>query len=141
FADWPGLPGWTWVVTDDGAGHPDLIAREAVDMTFTTILRSCDVVVSKPGYGTFAEVAVNGVPLLYLPRPGWPETPHLAGWLAEHGRCQAIEAKDLFSAEALQAQLQKLFSIPIKPLADPSGDEEAAQAILALLAKMGRIQV
>jgi hypothetical protein len=140
FADWPGLPGWTWVVTDDAAGRPDLIAREAVDMTFTNILRSCDVVVSKPGYGTFAEAAVNGVPLLYLPRPGWPETPHLAGWLAEHGRCQAIEVDDLFSAEALASQLQKLFSYPAKPLADPSGGEEGAQAILTLLVKLGRIQ-
>jgi len=141
FADWPGVPGWTWVVTGDGGGHPDLIDRAAVDMSFTSILRSCDVVVSKPGYGTFAEVAVNGVPLLYLPRPGWPETPHLAGWLAEHGRCQAIEVADLFSAEALQGQLRKLFSNPIKPLVDPSGGEEGARAILALLAEMGHIQM
>lgn len=129
----PRLPGWRWITTSDPAGHPDIIARSAVDMDFTDILRSCDVVVGKPGYGTFSEAAVNGVSVLYLPRPNWPEAPCLVDWLTRNGRCLSITPDDLFDADALLSQLRKLFSFPVRPLIEPTGAQEAVQAILQQL--------
>ncbi len=133
FASWARLPGWCWVVSGDPAGHPDMVDREAVAMGFTDILSACDLVVGKPGYGTFAEAAVNGVPMLYLPRPDWPETPFLIDWLAAQGRCLPVAAVELFDEVALAMRLQMLFSLPDKPLVEPNGIPEAADAILAEL--------
>ncbi len=133
-ARWPRLSGWHWVVTGKPAGHPDLIDREAVPMGFTDILSACDLVIGKPGYGTFAEAAVNGVPMLYLPRPGWPEAPYLVDWLAVNGRCLPIAAAELFDEAALAERLRMLFSLPGKPLVEPTGAAEAADCILAALA-------
>ena len=53
-----------------------------------------DAIIAKPGYGTFVEAAIQGVPVLYLPRPGWPEQPCLVEWLRGHGRAVAITREE-----------------------------------------------
>lgn len=133
FADWPRLPGWRWVSTAETSGHPDMVPRDNVPMDFTDILRSSDLLVGKTGYGTFTEAAVNGVPMLYVPRVDWPESPGIDQWLARNGRCLACPVKAMFRAELLQKQLQKLFSFPAKPLVEPSGIAEAVSVIRSLL--------
>jgi hypothetical protein len=138
FARWPRLPGWRWVTTAPTQGHPDLVERGAVPMDFTDLLCSVDVIIGKPGYGTFAEAAVNGTPFLTLPRPGWPEAPYLVEWLERVGRCLSVEAEELFDGAVLARQLRTLFSMENKPLVEPSGVEEAAQAVLAALGKSRR---
>ncbi|MDR3439453.1 hypothetical protein [Telmatospirillum sp.] len=137
---WPHLDGWRWLVTGDTAGHPDLIAFDPAWMDFTDVLQSCDVVVTKPGYGTFTEAAVNGVPVLYLPRVDWPESPALVDWLTNVGRCLPIAPEALFDAPSLGIQLQLLFSNPIKPLVSPTGSVEAAETVLSMLAGLGRLR-
>jgi hypothetical protein len=136
-ARWPRLEGWRWLVAGDPAGHPDLIAFDRESVDFTDALRSSDVVLTKPGYGTFSEAAVNGVPVLFVPRPDWPESQEMIAWLSEHGQCQPIAAEDLFDPVILQKQLQSLFSCPRKPLARPSGAEEGAKVLLAALRGVG----
>lgn len=133
FTRWPRLPGWKWVVCSDPQGHPDMIPREAVSLDFTDLLASCDLVIGKPGYGTFSEAAVNGVPMLYLPRDGWPETPYLSSWLAENGRALQIQQEDLFEKVRLENQLRTLFSLSHRPLPQPTGIEEGVSALLELL--------
>ena len=128
------------MTTADPGGHPDLVPRDAVDMSFTDLLCSCDVVVSKPGYGIFAEAGANGLPMLYVPRPDWPESPAVIAWLDEHGRCLPIEAAELFDAAALGSQLQTLLSRSAKPPIEPTGAEQGAQALLEALADAGYTQ-
>ncbi len=43
------------------------------------VLGSRDAILGKPGYGTFAEAACNGKPVLYVSRGDWPEEPALTG--------------------------------------------------------------
>ena len=129
----PRLPGWKWVLAGDPCGHPDLIDRETVPMAFGDLLASSDVILGKPGYGTFTEAAVNGVPMLHIPRPDWPEAPYMIEWLRENGRCLEIEGTDLFVPARLEQQLQKLFSLPAKALPAPSGIDEAADLLAAAL--------
>jgi hypothetical protein len=131
---WPRLDGWRWLVTGDPAGHPDLIPFDRSLFDFPDSLRSCDVIITKPGYGTFTEAAVNGVPVLYVPRPDWPESPDMISWLSENGRCLPIETDDLFDLSILKRQLQMLFSCPPKPLPRSTGSEEGAMALLRALA-------
>jgi hypothetical protein len=132
-ARWPRLDGWRWLVTGDPAGHPDLIAFDRSSFDFTDIMRSSDVIITKPGYGSFTEAAVNGTPVLYVPRPDWPESPVMIPWLSEYGRCQPILAEDLFDPLILQRQLQSLFSCPLKPLVPSTGSEEGADVLFSAL--------
>lgn len=127
---WARLPGWHWIIAGSGgAGRTDITDFDGLGHAFTDVLASCDVVISKPGYGTFGEAAVNGRPMLSLPRDDWPETPHLAKWLSTVGRLRFVEPESLLG-EGLGEHLRMLFALPGKPPVEPSGTGEAARAIL-----------
>lgn len=138
-ANWPKLAGWTWLVAGDPRGRPDMIAYDRRRADFTDALAASDVVITKPGYGTFAEAALNGVPVLFAPRPDWPECPNLDDWLIAHGRARSVPTADLMSPGILTEQLQMLFSSPPRPLPRPTGVEEAAGVLFEALRGTGRM--
>lgn len=127
--DWPRLPGIRWIVPSAWqCRHPDAIATESLGHGFTDLLCSVDAVIAKPGYGTFAEAACNGTPVLYLRREDWPEQDCLIAWLEENGRCGEIGEADLRRGR-LGAALERLWQLPaaILPVAD--GARQAAARI------------
>lgn len=136
FAEWVRLPGWHWLVPEPVNGRADMTFWQEASAPFSELLASVDVVVTKPGYGTFTECAIDGVPVLYLPRPDWPESHGLIDWLRANGRCLEIALEDLFSAR-LADQLQSLLAMPAKSLPIASGIEETAAAVADLLAGAG----
>ena len=74
---WPADRNIHWLVSDDWrVQHPCATAFEPTGMAFSDLVVSCDAVLGKCGYGTVTECVVNGTPLLYIPRPGWPEEPN-----------------------------------------------------------------
>lgn len=130
--DWPRLPGIRWLVPDEWAcRHPDAIAAEDFGLSFTNLLCSVDAVLTKPGYGTFTEAAVNGTPVLYQRREDWPEQDCLIDWLAKHGRSQEIPAAALQQGD-LQAALNTLWEMPAPSLPNTGGETEAACLIRSL---------
>jgi hypothetical protein len=94
------------------------------------VLASCDAVITKPGYGTFAEAACNGIPVAYVPRHDWPEAPYLIDWLAQQVPVQAILAEDLAAGRVGDA-LSSLFAPGIADPVEPRGVDEAADSIQA----------
>lgn len=130
----PTLKGIAWLVPDDwpGAGRADVLSFSEAGMPFPDMLASCDALVTKVGYGSLVEAAGQGVPVLYLDRPDWPETPWLGDWLARHARQEKLREEELFSEVAGQA-LQRLWQAPSKPAADVSGASVVARRILELL--------
>ena len=130
---WARLPGVRWVVQSSWrVRHPDAVELEALGMDFTDVLASCDALLTKPGYGSFAEAACNGVPVLYLDRKDWPEAPFLAAWLKQHGCClevgrEALERGEIINLwEALRAR-------PKKPLIEADGVRQAADYLKKIL--------
>ncbi len=71
-------------------------------MSVPELLASADLVITKPGYGTFVEAACHGVPVLYLERPDWPEAPALCDWLEAQGAGERLSS----GAQAMGAQLE-----------------------------------
>lgn len=136
--DWPELPGWLWLSSlNDLPERPDLMPwREAGIDSFTDVIASVDVVVTKPGYGTFTEAGMSGTPVLYLPRPDWPESPHLDIWLSNHTRSLSVTVDNLCGPD-LPALLQMLFSLPVPRVAEPTGVAEAADILDGLLGRDG----
>lgn len=58
------------------------------------IMAACDMIVTKPGYGSFAEAVAQKRRVLYIPREDFPESGVLTGWLHSHGVCSALKRED-----------------------------------------------
>lgn len=130
---WSPPPGWHWLTSMEIDGRPDMTALDEVDLPFTDMLASCEVVITKPGYGTFTEAAAHGVAVLYLKRPDWPESPFLEGWLARHARCLEVAGEDLLDGR-LAATLDRLLTLPQPPRPSPDGVADAADRLMPFLA-------
>ena len=130
---WPRLPGVRWIVQSDWhATHPDAVNLESLGMLFTDVLRSCDALLGKPGYGSVAECGCNATPMLYLMRHDWPEEPYLLEWLHHHGRGQPVDSHAVTSGD-LGTALQTLLAQPAKPAVEPSGIQDAVSHLLKLM--------
>lgn len=121
-----------WKVAGANLRDFDDARLAAHGLTFFDLLTSADVVLTKPGYGTFAEAVCNGVPLLYLPRGNWAEEAPMVGWARRNGRIDALPQPVPPGFDPRQC-LERLWSdlAPSPPLAD--GAAEAAEIIGGLL--------
>ena len=125
--DWPRIPGLNWLVPGSWKlERGDVRSIDVAGLNFIDLLASVDAVVSKPGYGTFVEAACSGIPLLYLARDDWPETPHFVAWLARYGRAAELRRDRLVRGDFIDV-LQELWQAPapIPPLA--AGAAQAAR--------------
>lgn len=127
---WPELPGVRWLVPPNwSVARPDMTSWAMLaDYTMLDLIRSCDVLFAKPGYGAFVEAACNGTPVLYVERDDWPEEPWLSRWLMEHGNGVKLGRRQLRAGD-LAEPLWTLLSQPRKPAVIPDGAVEAAQLI------------
>ena len=127
---WPHLPGVHWLVPQAwGVQREDVTAFETLGLSFSDVLASSDAVLTKPGYGTFAEAACAGVPVIYVTRRDWPEEPYLVRWLGQHGVCLEVEREALLEGD-LSALLQNLWAQPQPPRPQATGAAESAQILL-----------
>lgn len=129
---WPQWPDLRWLAPADwGASRPDVLPLDAAGLTFADTFVSCDAVIAKPGYATFVDAACNGVPVLYLRRPGWPEEACLVDWLKENGTCAEV-AREALESGGFGNELLALLDQPRPRPARATGAYQAA----ALLARM-----
>jgi hypothetical protein len=127
----PAVADVIWLAPDHWqTDRSDVLAFSRTGLTFLDLLASSDVLLTKVGYGSFIEAAAHAVPVLYLDRPDWPETPYLADWLAQHGNAAAIDESILFSSR-LVAVLAELWQAPRKPAIRADGAMQAARHLLA----------
>jgi hypothetical protein len=103
-------------------------------MEFIDVLASCDAVLTKPGYGTYAEAVCNGIPILTLARPDWPETPYLNAWARRYGRLAEISAVQ-FETGCFMEALEGLWSRPAAPPVEAAGVAQAVAVITSYLAQ------
>ncbi len=106
----PRLPGneeWAWIfagrmphVLHAGRMFPGekLTGLDALDL-----IASCDLVLTKTGYGTFMECVAHGTPCAFLSRPDWPEAADLEEWLTASGIGKPVTASMLVDGSWLEA--------------------------------------
>ncbi len=127
--NWPRFPGIRFLVPESWRSrHPDTSALETLGYPFVDVMRSSDVLIAKPGYGSFVEAACSGKPVLYLPRKDWPEAKILIDWLNDHGTCKEI-GYEAFQAGALHDDLQQLLAQATPKRMAPTGAYEASKTI------------
>ncbi|MEA3290879.1 MAG: hypothetical protein U9Q71_00985 [Pseudomonadota bacterium] len=95
--EWSAGEALHWIVPDNMLDNMETRLGDATPasklrMPFVDLLASCDLVITKTGYGTIVEAALAGVPVLCAERgDGWPEEPGLFDWMREHGRIRVID--------------------------------------------------
>ena len=125
--DWPQIRGLCWLVPGEWQiRRGDVRAMAANDLNFSDLLASVDAVVTKPGYGTFVEAACGGIPILYLQRDDWPETPHFAAWLAVNARAASMARERLMAGDYIDV-LRGLWQATPPPVPQAVGADEAAR--------------
>jgi hypothetical protein len=130
---WPRIEGVRYLVQASWqVRHPDSIELESLTMGFGDLLASCDVLLCKPGYGSFVEASCSGVPVLYADRPDWPESPALVEWLQNHGRCRNISRQTLEDGN-IATEMERLREMARSPTPVPSGGEQVAKWLSARL--------
>lgn len=132
-ARWPRHEGVHWLVGgSDCPERADMTPLDRPGMPYIDLVTSCDALITKPGYGGFAEAACNAIPVLYVEREGWPESPYLVTWLARHARCLVLDRAALATG-AVMARLRRLWAMPPRPAVPPSGIAEAAGRLETVL--------
>ena len=123
-----------WIIENNiKTNNRNVIKAAELQLPFIDILASCDIVVTKEGYGTLVETACNGVQLLMLTRSDWLETPYFVAWAERNASCQMtpIDHRPLLLEENLDLLIKKAPA----PAVDPTGVTEAIKEIAVLLGK------
>ena len=100
---------------------------------YEDLVRACDVVVSKPGYGIVADVLAHEVPLLYTDRGEFAEYPHLVEALRDCATSAYIPQDKLLDGDLGPHLAALLNQEPHWPKIDLNGAEQAARELLRLL--------
>lgn len=111
---WPVIEGLHWLVDQDiPSSRSDMSAINQVKQPFLQLLASSDFIITKPGYGTYCEIAAlakyKKIRVMSLLRPDWPETPYLNRFLRD--RVPFVEiAESQLKGDALKEVLEKLMA-------------------------------
>lgn len=137
-AQWPRVEGVRFVVPQAWSiDRGDCFAIESSGLDFAELLASCDAVITKPGYGTFADAAVNGIPVIYVERQdGWPEQAHLTAWLQQHIPCYRVD-NDALARGDIGAALEVVFARGRYPALPASGVSQAVAVLRDSLVRCG----
>jgi len=132
----PQVDGVTWLLAGrgnvGGRGHPADRLLKTLGMRFVDLVASVDVMLTKPGYSSFAEAATHGLPLLSVHRDDWPEAPWLVDWVAQHLPLREISRRQLAAGD-FDDLLTELLDAPRTPGLPPSGIDEATTALIPYL--------
>ena len=104
------------------------VSRNAV--AFADILASCDIVISKPGFGLVSECIVNRKPLIYSDRGDFAEYPYLVEGIEKYLRNVHLPSDQLYAGDFFQA-LEKIKTAPEpEQTIESGGAEMIAQHLL-----------
>lgn len=117
--------------------HPGFIRTDTMGFSFIDLVRSCDVLIAKPGYGLVTEAACNGAPVLLLPWEDWPETLGLKYWLSRHGRTLELTDEKLRNGDFL-TEVRNVLAMPRPRLPVPKGVGEIVEIIESFLPSASR---
>lgn len=126
------VPGHTFFTVKPLAwDRPGLIALDRHVFPYADVMASCDVVVTKPGFGVLQECAVNNKPMVYVERENFREYPILESALKRHFKAVHLPARALYRGELAEALAAVRQAPAPKERLPAGGDELAAAEILA----------
>lgn len=115
YETWPQIDDVCYLIAEQGPlDRSDFRSFHDCNISFVDVIASADVFLCKPGYGSFAEAACNGIPVLYSERE-WCEAPYLIQWLQAHVPTQAISPTQLQRGDFRKELVQLLGTSRLPP--------------------------
>ena len=132
------IDGFTFIVTPPGPTRtaPNVRVLDTAEMTarglrYADLVRACDVVATKPGYGIVSECLANETRLLYTSRGRFAEYPVLVDAIDRYGTGAFIDNETL-ARGAWDDALHALMRRPRRPCAlATDGADDVARRFLA----------
>jgi len=115
------------------ANAPANVRQGSLERGSAALMQECDVVITKPGYGTLAECWQTKTPLVYLPRELFPEYPYLDAWLQKSTPSARLSIEDFVSGNWVEAMRQAIESRRTYPDIPCDGALQAAELIAQAL--------
>ena len=117
--------GWFFIgVTELGCAVRNYAVVDTAAFPVRDLAASADCIISKIGYGIYADCLLNGTPLVYLPRSEFAEYPVLEAGVHAWGYGVRLTPEEYY-ALAWENALEQVLCLP-RPL--PVGDRGAAMA-------------
>jgi UDP-N-acetylglucosamine:LPS N-acetylglucosamine transferase len=128
--EWPTLPNVYWVINDTlDTSREDVIGQNTTELSYIDLMKSCQAVLTKTGYGMLVESTTNQTPVICIDRGIWPEQPALFEWVEQNGYLRTITLDDLYAGD-FAAEVVELLNIDWqKPALTDNGAEVAAKII------------
>jgi hypothetical protein len=114
-------------------------AASALPFSFSTLLASTDIIVTKPGYSTVVEAVALGKPLVYVRRYNFADEQSLVDYLHDYSRAIELTTQDFLSGHWSRA-LDAVWSwaSPRKTPPQPTGATEAASILHNIILRSDR---
>jgi len=124
------FPDWQFIVFDQSAPDlPNLAKISGHKYRPVDFMPICGRVVSKPGYSTFSEATILGVPIVTIPREDFAEATFIIEGIANYNQHQIITPSEFF-----QGTWDFLHELPQPPKRSQpiakDGNEAIAQAVI-----------
>lgn len=131
--EWPEIPGVCWLVDGKSSEkRSDVRSTRALNWPFPHYIGSVDLIVTKPGYGTFTEVARCGTPVLNIAREDWAESRYLEAWLGEKVALKTVPLEQVRQGR-ISNEVQALLKQGKRQPYSASGIEESVEILASLL--------
>lgn len=96
----PNVDNVVWITNLGDSDRMDLIRLHQLKkyFCFEDIAVSVDLLVTKPGYGTFVLAASTHLPIISLERTNWPDVPSLEAWVAKYCNLVKVSEDNVYNA-------------------------------------------
>jgi uncharacterized protein (TIGR00661 family) len=88
---------YTFIMLSTDISHENIIHYNEGPIPFQNIVNACDAVISKPGYSMVAEILLNKIPMLYVPRNDFIEDAPLVHVLEKYAVSEQMSLSNLNS--------------------------------------------
>jgi hypothetical protein len=130
-----GMSDWRFIMPSPPSGEmPANVQAMPEGWGMPDLIRAADVIVCKPGYGIISEAWRAQRPLVYVPRPAFPEYPYLSHWLVANAPSCELAREAFADSDWAGALEEAIGSDRSYPPCVAGGEIEAAAIIGRALA-------
>ena len=124
------MHGWRFVVSGPvPAGAGRIRSAESIPLSFSALLASADVIVTKPGYATTVEAVAYRKPVVYVRRYNFADEAGLVEYLHRYGCGVELSAEDFIAGRWESALSEAALGKPTMEAPAPTGAAEAAEIL------------
>lgn len=111
-----------------------IVPSETLPFSFQTIMSSCDMLLTKPGYGTIVEAVESGTRVVYVRRYNFVDEDSLVTYLHKYGRGLELSVEDFLNGR-WETTMDAAMVIPAPEASPPTatGAAEAADILKTYL--------